>query len=561
MFRQQLSALIVVSENQDQEVPFIMSSVCFKTINDLNCCVTKNDLSNFLNVSSKQLDFLSHVNYRKVYTCFNISKKTKGEVRKIYAPTKKLKRVQRIIKEYLQKCYLKNNGPAMGMEPGTSIKKNALCHVGKKYVINIDLSNFFETIHIGRVIGLFKKSFSITDELAVILAQLATCDRVLATGSPCSPVIADMIFYKADKAIKKYIKLKDITYTRYADDLTFSFDDERYINLFFRNQRRKELNTNFANIINNSGFYINESKTRLQNKYMHQQVTGVKVNVKLNLRRKFVSEIRAQLFFAKKYGINSTASFRFKSVEEDEAVKKWKRWIVGKISYLGMVRGIEDYAYARHASVYNEIVGKRVFSLQSTDITTIGKLGVSFATMGIDDTSGTCFFYRGKMITCFHCLEVMEINEKIASFLNNPLERRKRKAKLLFSDESADVAVFEPLFNDYVELVASPLIGKIPQNTKIIALGYPSYDNSCPNDTEQREGKVTSHRFLREKGITLNSTDISLETGFSGGPVVNKSDGKLLGMIVYGNKDKELSTIQNGFISLQIIDDIIDRLG
>ena len=99
-----------------------------------------------------------------------------------------------------------------------------MMHVGSKYVLNIDLQDFFDSFNFGRVRGFFIKNrnFQLNPDVATVIAQIACYDNKLPQGSPCSPVITNLISHSLDIRLASLAKKYKCTYTRYADDITFS---------------------------------------------------------------------------------------------------------------------------------------------------------------------------------------------------------------------------------------------------------------------------------------------------------------------------------------------------
>ncbi|MGN6017354.1 reverse transcriptase family protein, partial [Staphylococcus aureus] len=120
---------------------------------------------------------------------------------------------------------------AMAFVKDRSIVDNAKLHTRKKYVFNIDLSDFFTSITFPRLRGLLMaKPYSLQSGVATVIAHLCTVGGVLPQGSPCSPVISNMICATLDRQLKGLAIRNRARYSRYADDITFSFyDDLRYI--------------------------------------------------------------------------------------------------------------------------------------------------------------------------------------------------------------------------------------------------------------------------------------------------------------------------------------------
>ena len=255
--------------------------------------------NNFADALQIPRSVLTHVLYiakpESFYESFTIPKKN-GEDRIIMAPKGTLKSIQTKLSKQLveyrasisQKGQEKSN-ISHGFEKEKSIITNAQIHRNKRYVINYDLKDFFDSFHFGRVVGFFEKNkhFLLPYEVAVIIAQLTCYNGRLPQGAPTSPVITNLICEILDYRVLKIAKRYKLDYTRYADDLTFSTNYSRFLEVF--DSFAKEL----LQEISNSGFTINQSKTRLLYRDSRQEVTGLVVNKKIGVNREYVKSTRA----------------------------------------------------------------------------------------------------------------------------------------------------------------------------------------------------------------------------------------------------------------------------
>lgn len=267
---------------------------------------TRNELADFLNVSRKQLSYVLYIKgINNLYTSFEIQKKN-GGVRKINAPLKELKNIQNKLAEVLYKHMKKKqkkDNISHAYEKNKSIITNAKIHRNKRLVLNIDLENFFESIHFGRVRGFFIKNnnFLLSTEVATVIAQISCYEGKLPQGSPSSPIISNLICEILDYRLLKIAKKYKLEYTRYADDLTFSTNDKKFLGL------QTEFNKEISKEIIRAGFKINEKKNRLQYRDSRQVVTGLVVNQKINVNRIYYKETRAmahQLYKQGSFEIN-----------------------------------------------------------------------------------------------------------------------------------------------------------------------------------------------------------------------------------------------------------------
>ena len=287
-----------------------------------------------------------------VYTTFRIPKKA-GGYRLIEAPEKQLKSKQKTIAIYLQAVYMRirpdsSHGFISKSPAGDTrnIISNAGVHVGKRFVLNIDLKDFFHAISAGRVRDIFMAPpFSFNHQLASLLAILTTYFNKLPMGAPTSPVLSNLACMEMDGELEELALQEGWEYSRYADDLTLSRDMP-----FGRSDICR-----IKDVIGVNGFTINRDKFRIQPHTGRQTVTGLNVNEKVNLNRKYYRRLRAILHDWRKHGIVSATRKYFRLTSDPDYRLTWKfqQSISGRINYFRMVRGdsdplstklLEDYA-------------------------------------------------------------------------------------------------------------------------------------------------------------------------------------------------------------------------
>lgn len=179
--------------------------------------------------------------------------------------------------------------------------------------------------------------------------------NVLPQGAPTSPVFSNIICQRLDKRLSGVAKRFNINYTRYADDITFS----SMHNVYQENGAfLKELN----HIILDQGFDIKESKTRLQRRGYRQEVTGLVVNDEVNVRKRYVKQIRMWLYYWEKYGYNKSETIFLRDYFMDKGhVKKAKpnfqNVLSGKLEYLKMVKGFENSTYLSLKKRFEKLSG------------------------------------------------------------------------------------------------------------------------------------------------------------------------------------------------------------
>ncbi|MGO2103629.1 MAG: reverse transcriptase family protein [Psychroflexus halocasei] len=291
------------------------------------------------------------------YTEFSIPKKN-GDRRQIHAPVNGLKHILKplnIILNTLAVPHFK----ATGFVPGKSIVDNAKLHVGKHYVYNIDLKDFFHSFDRQWVkYGFMIPPFSLgkeKEELAFLMASLCThpfeidgkIKTVLPQGSPTSPTITNILCVKLDRRLNGLAKRFNINYSRYADDISFSSQT----NVFKKDEFLNELHR----IIGDQKLEINPAKTRTQMTGYRQETTGLIVNEKVNVNRRYVKQLRNWLYLWERYGIEkATEKFQkdYKNPGRGRGYSKndsanFKQVLNGKLLFLKMVKGEEDSTYQK----------------------------------------------------------------------------------------------------------------------------------------------------------------------------------------------------------------------
>ena len=249
-------------------------------------------LRQLLGIHKSAQDRLFGIKKSDSYKTFYIPKKS-GGLRKIEAPTEELKKIQLWIKENILDKFSVSQY-AKGFVKGISIYDNAVRHVEKDLVINIDLQDFFPSIKYREIYKIFKY-IGYTDSVSKLLTNLCTNARsVLPQGSPASPVISNLVSLKLDKRLGRLAEKIGADYTRYADDITFSGD-----------KSIKKFVTVIRKIIQEEGYRINEDKFRLQYAHQRQEVTGLIVNKGVAVPSKYIQEIENALYYCQKYGVEN----------------------------------------------------------------------------------------------------------------------------------------------------------------------------------------------------------------------------------------------------------------
>lgn len=330
------------------------------------------------------------------YTEFTIKKKS-GGARSIHAPVNGLKSIQKVLSFILQ-CVFEPHAAAMGFAKGRSIVDNARIHQGSNYVYNIDLKDFFPSINQSRVWACMQlKPFNLkksqttesiysSDDVSLVTPKKLTtrqdianmigalcCTQmtverqdtggewievkknVLPQGAPTSPVITNIVCQRLDFLLTAVAKRFGLKYTRYADDITFSSPHNVY-------QKDGEFLKELHRIIKEQGFHIKETKTRLQKTGHRQEVTGLVVNDKANVHKRYVKQLRMWLYYWETYGHQRAEQFFQKRYIADRGhllqggTPDMAMVIAGKLDFLRMVKGGDNPLYGKLKKRFEALV-------------------------------------------------------------------------------------------------------------------------------------------------------------------------------------------------------------
>ncbi|MEE4664295.1 reverse transcriptase domain-containing protein [Pseudomonas alliivorans] len=530
------------------------------------------NLCRLLKVDQKKLlNFL----YRKSsshYVSFSIPKKN-GTPRTIVAPKRVLKRLQRELLEYIEKFYTPKSS-SHGFVKGRSIKTNAQMHSGKKYVFNIDLKDFFGTIHFGRVRNLFMaQPFNAPRNVATVIAHICCSDGKLAQGSPTSPLISNMICRKLDAQLQALAKVGKCHFTRYADDITFSFTTTlKYLPkdiVEISDDLRALPGRALEEIIKANGFMINPEKTRLQHRSQRQMVTGLIVNEKPNVTREFVRLTSSMINALKRHGPELAESKYLELLKggshvlqprqlirtKDNAGDFFIKVLKGRLNYIQMIRGRGDNIYRRLAYDFTVAIGKENPEFKKTPEEILGN-SIFIVNNLTDDTQGTAFLLDGVgIVTNEHV--VCGVSKSMAPHMisfQRANEEKEYTAELILSDKKADLAIFQP----GAEFFSIPSLRKAERSMirpmeSVLSIGFPKHREGAAHYIAR--GHTTQRR--KQVDLDLWLVGFTLFEGNSGGPFFNDSM-EVIGVAARGAKNNIESALF-GFIPLESLNAFVAR--
>lgn len=344
---------------------------------ELRKITTKHELAALLGVKATTLTYVLYkLKPATQYASFTIPKKT-GGIRTILAPSSKLKSLQSSLSSLLLDCIDeinkskqekdRNFKPTLshGFVRERSIITNAMMHLHQKNVLNIDLKDFFDNFNFGRVRGFFiaNNHFKLNPHIATVIAQIACFDNKLPQGSPCSPVITNLITHSLDIRLASLAKKYSCTYSRYADDITISTREAIFPKQIMREDNSEYITgKKLKSEIKRADFALNDKKTRIQHKDSRQDVTGLVVNKKPNVRKEYWRTVRSQC-----HSLFSTGAFT-KDVN-DSAVAGNINELEGQLNFIDYVDRSNrlrqkpplnpEYALARHGLNTSELLSGR----------------------------------------------------------------------------------------------------------------------------------------------------------------------------------------------------------
>lgn len=285
-------------------VPASLLSTSMRALDRLQQISQPHELAKLLGFTPSGLSFVLYkMSDARKYRSFEIPKKS-GGMRTIKAPTEQLRLLQARLRELLSRCVdemLAENprlwAASHGFRSGRTIVTNANAHRKRRYVFNVDVADFFDTINFGRVRGFFikDKSFDLDPAIATVIAQIACYENALPQGSPCSPIISNLVANILDTRLLKLAKEARCTYTRYADDLTFSSNERIFPHEIAREMSGPEwvVGDLLNEEIEGAGFRLNKGKTRMSVRRSRQSVTGLVVNEQPNISQEYYRTTRA----------------------------------------------------------------------------------------------------------------------------------------------------------------------------------------------------------------------------------------------------------------------------
>ncbi|MFM6037510.1 MAG: reverse transcriptase domain-containing protein [Sphaerospermopsis kisseleviana] len=305
------------------------------------------------------------------YTSFTIPKRN-GESREIYSPVSGIREIQARLNEVLRLVYEPERKQSVhGFTTSRNIVTNAKNHCNKKFVLNLDIKDFFPTITQQRIRGvMMSPPYNLPSQIATTISHICCYEGKLPQGAPTSPIISNIVCAKLDSELRLLAKQNKCFYTRYADDITFSTIVKNFPLSIAKITGLKitdvSLSDNLISIFKSNGFQINFNKVRIQGDNQRQEVTGLTVNNKPNVSRKYIRQVRAMLHDWHKNGyvqayINDSA-IRY---QKNKNRVNFSSALRGKIEFIGQVRQKDDFIYQKLLTFYEKLIEREIIRQRS----------------------------------------------------------------------------------------------------------------------------------------------------------------------------------------------------
>lgn len=257
--------------------------------------------------------------------------------RRLSVPNGFLKTVQRRILDcYLYKLDVSKFSTAYCR--GSSLLDNASPHIGKEYIVKLDISHFFDNID-DDMVFMTMRQLGMSMPATSLLTNLCVHNGRLPQGAPTSPYIANLVMKHFDEKLGLWCAENNITYTRYCDDITLSGTKKAIKSVHLVSKIRR--------MLYRMGFNLNEKKTVFVSSSQQQKVTGIVVNEKPQISREMRRTIRQEVYYCTKFGATECA----KRKGVDIPAKEYLNSLLGRISFALQI----DPANAEMQSYFNTV--------------------------------------------------------------------------------------------------------------------------------------------------------------------------------------------------------------
>lgn len=515
---------------------------------------SKADLAGFLGLSLEKLDFFE--NPTSMYDLYRnkMVPKKNGGYRELLIPRSDLKRVQRIIACELEKSY-KPLPCVHGFVKGRSIKTNAETHIGSQVIVGLDIKDFFPSISSRRVYGLLvSKKLCLVPEVAFCISRIVATPKGLPQGAPSSPIISNMICLGMDKQLMHLSHDYHYQYTRYADDLTFSFNSFYFFYRHFYSGGKLRLPYKLRGAITDfhgtKSFELNEDKSFYSCSFSRQLVTGVVCNLKTNIKREQYRRLRSTLHRLNNGDHKGAMGCYYgKSTSKltDEEIRMFEPSLRGSLDFYKSL--IKDPWTSGPLKSLGSLYNKS--RPEESSIFPVALQQDSILYLEGEDCEHTPFEGLGFYLTGFGLVTAWHV---ICDAVSHDMESREIKVfssdktplgKFIFNIEivqenKRDAAILQDVPSEILKNIP-----KLPSNINLPTKGerisaYQLHFSESRLNFELHSGDLLRIEGPGEEG-TLCYTNCSFRHGMSGGPVFNEA-GQVVGIVHSATEQDKLGS-------------------
>ena len=304
------------------------------------------DLAKLLKTEAQLLESLVA---QPLYYSFTVPKKD-GTDRWIENPAKPLKKTQRRLNKYLQAVtYGTRTTAAYGFMPVAKydpdprhILTNAKRHLGCHYLFNADIEDFFHQVKFEMVNQLFLAApFCFPEIVSELLSNLVTHQGRLPMGAPTSPAISNLICINMDKELLQLSKKHQLNYTRYADDLSFSSQQE-----ILETQIES-----IVGIVAGHGFSFNPEKIKKYEPEEEKEVTGLIVGKSIRIPDSFINTLNDEL-----QKLANVIEVQQRTGGHSTWVNIYKKYLEGKMAFVNQIMGADHALTTKLLNTYDTAI-------------------------------------------------------------------------------------------------------------------------------------------------------------------------------------------------------------
>lgn len=372
-----------------------------------------------------------------------------------------------------------------GFVKGKNILENAIQHTGKKYILHVDIENFFPSISIKMIHEAFVK-LGVTHEVSGLLSQFVTIHDMLPQGIHTSPTISNLAFYETDNEIYSYSKRNNLTYTRYVDDITISSNSSP--------PKLEDINA----ILKNNSFNIAKEKCFTSKLGQAHFVTGLSVTDKKrpHIPRYTKRKLAQELYYCQKFGIRD----HLDQAGPYQELQRDLNRLDGLIRYVSY---IEKGKFTQLASLWNIMLEKEGLSPSYDKSLYIENPQDIF--LHFDETT-FCYNNAYYLVICMSSIRGKENRQKIIRTVNDtlddyyasPFRGHEEIEKDLKNEKLHRCVADQDLRNSFQDSLKT-----LPYESYIILKKIPN-ENYCENDYLQLVLKIILDRLITYHGHNIN---------------------------------------------------------